>query len=152
MALFARVVLNAAFYSERGTIVCFPGACIVLGAVAQLPGIVLVIVSFFSHEIAQELAVAGMLCIVFGVIALIYGGQNATWLDRMRHRNGGSHSEQDVDACEDVVLLCPFMGFTVVFSCVYSQMQSSFVLQGCQMDLRTGHLMLSSAQLVSIAL
>ena len=35
----------------------------------------------------------------------------------------------------------------VVFNCVYAQMGASFVMQGCQMDLRVGGSEISSAQL-----
>ena len=108
---------------------------------------VLVIISFFTPWGTKFLALLGMGFILVGIVALVQCGQSVTWVNGARLGNGGKYTDNDVDDAADVVLLSPYFGFIVMFSCVYSQMSSTFILQGCQMDLRIGSAMLSSAQL-----
>jgi len=73
-----------------------------------------------------------------GIVVLVLCGQSVSWLRGARDGNGGNFSDDQVDDAADVILLSPYFGFIVMFSCVYSQMSSTFILQGCQMDLRIG--------------
>ena len=142
LSTFTMVVLQAARSSRTGQVV-------VLGAAAQIPGMLIVILSFFLPK-GGELAFLGLFLIVSGIMALVICGQSADWLDGARYGNGGTFMDEEVDDAADVVLLSPYFGFMVMFSCVYSQMSTTFVLQGCQMDLRVGkngEEMISSAQL-----
>jgi len=85
--------------------------------------------------------------IVSGLMLLIQCGQKSDWLDGARISQGGCYSDKDVDDASDVMLLSPYFGFMVMFQAIYTQMSTTFVMQGCQMDLRMGSGMISSSQL-----
>lgn len=127
---------------------CTPGKLFLLGSFLQLPGMALVIASFFTTSASSSvLSITGTGCIVFGLMLMMYHGQDPSWVNTARISNGGRFEDRHVEAALDVLSLTPYFGFMVVFNCVYAQMGASFVMQGCQMDLRVGGSEISSAQL-----
>ena len=57
-------------------------------------------------------------------------------LDRAKKCNGGSFSEKQVEAVKLVTCLLPFLSILIPFWGIYSQTNTGFQNQGCQMDLR----------------
>jgi dipeptide/tripeptide permease len=75
---------------------------------------------------------------------LITTCSSTMWIDDLNHSHRGV---PDV-AC--VLRLLPYMSIIVVFWATYSQMETNFVLQGCQMDLRLGGHSLISPSMLTI--
>ncbi|CAH0519801.1 unnamed protein product [Peronospora belbahrii] len=109
---------------------------------------------FFSVLIEDEfihmaVALAGAGAVAYGTFVLIFSGATG-WLWLALHTNGGSYSSQEVQDAAQVMRLAPYLGIIIVFWAVYGQMNSNFVVQGCQMDLRvqgSEGVLLSSAML-----
>jgi solute carrier family 15 (peptide/histidine transporter), member 3/4 len=59
-------------------------------------------------------------------------------LDRADTLFGGSHAHNEVNGAKLVTRLLPFLAVLIPFWGVYSQMNTAFQNQGCQMDLRLG--------------
>ncbi|TMW59636.1 hypothetical protein Poli38472_004705 [Pythium oligandrum] len=115
------------------------GKLVLSGALAFIPGIVLTTVSYFISDQStwhMGLALAGAGCVLYGILVLISSGKSTDWLQSASVANGGSHTPREVKDVRLVLRLMPYLSILIMFWAVYSQMQSNFLLQGCQMDLR----------------
>ncbi|CAH0476600.1 unnamed protein product [Peronospora belbahrii] len=144
LAKFFSVLIEAGSRSGRGKFV-------LSGGLAFVPGIVLTTVSYFVQDefIHMAVALAGAGAVAYGTFVLIFSGATG-WLWLALHTNGGSYSSQEVQDAAQVMRLAPYLGIIIVFWAVYGQMNSNFVVQGCQMDLRvqgSEGVLLSSAML-----
>ncbi|KAE8969739.1 hypothetical protein PR001_g27299 [Phytophthora rubi] len=128
LSKFFSVLIQAGSRSRRGKLV-------LSGGLAFAPGIVLTTVSYFIQDDFTHMAVAlvGAGAVAYGTFVLIFSGAATDWLRLATRTNGGSFSFQDV---AQVVRLAPYLGIIIIFWAVYGQMNSNFVVQGCQMDLR----------------
>ncbi|KAE8995834.1 hypothetical protein PF011_g16159, partial [Phytophthora fragariae] len=131
LSKFFSVLIQAGSRSRRGKLV-------LSGGLAFAPGIVLTTVSYFIQDDFTHMAVAlvGAGAVAYGTFVLIFSGAATDWLRLATRTNGGSFSFQDVQDAAQVVRLAPYLGIIIIFWAVYGQMNSNFVVQGCQMDLR----------------
>ncbi|CAI5714611.1 unnamed protein product [Peronospora effusa] len=128
------------------------GKLVLSGGLAFVPGIVLTTASYFIQDAFMHMtvALAGAGAVAYGTFVLIFSGAATTWLGLASRANGGSFSSQDVQDAAQVMRLAPYLGIIIIFWAVYGQMNSNFVVQGCQMDLRvqgSDSVLLSSAML-----
>ncbi|KAG2789713.1 hypothetical protein JG687_00006563 [Phytophthora cactorum] len=145
LSKFFSVLVQAGARSRRGKLV-------LSGGLAFVPGIVLTTVSYFIQDEFTHMAVAlvGAGAVAYGTFVLIFSGAATDWLRLATRSNGGSFSTQEVQDAAQVVRLAPYLGIIIIFWAVYGQMNSNFVVQGCQMDLRvkgSDGVLLSSAML-----
>jgi dipeptide/tripeptide permease len=78
---------------------------------------------------------AGM--VLYGTIVLIWMGKGSTkWLNLAMKQNGGQFTQAQVKDVRQVMRLCPYLSFMILFWAIYGQQSTNFMLQGCQMDLR----------------
>ncbi|EGZ09165.1 hypothetical protein PHYSODRAFT_259816 [Phytophthora sojae] len=133
LSKFFSVLIQAGSRSSRGKLV-------LSGGLAFIPGIVLTTVSYFIQDDFTHMAVAlvGAGAVAYGTFVLIFSGAATDWLRLATRTNGGSFSFQEVQDAAQVVRLAPYLGIIIIFWAVYGQMNSNFVVQGCQMDLRMG--------------
>ena len=145
---FLRTVGAAAPHSGRGR-------ALIGGVNLLLIAFCTIITSFFLSSGAHEaVAVAGMALIAIALLLLVAGGAKVGWL-----RDGTAAELAGVVAAEpggaaaataaaaDVVRVLPIAATLVMFWCIYSQMSTNFVIQGCQMDLNVLGTTLSPATL-----
>ena len=147
---FLRTVGAAAPHSGRGR-------ALIGGVNLLLIAFCTIIASFFlSSGTHEAVAVAGMALIAIALLLLVAGGAKVGWL-----RDGTAAELAGVAAAEppaggaaaataaaaDVVRVLPIAATLVMFWCVYSQMSTNFVIQGCQMDLNVLGTTLSPATL-----
>ncbi|RLN70576.1 hypothetical protein BBJ28_00008886 [Nothophytophthora sp. Chile5] len=130
---FFAVLTEAGARSRRGRLV-------LSGGLAFVPGIVLTTSSYFIQDAFTHMAVAlaGAGCVAYGTFVLVCSGAATDWLRLATRAKGGSFSSQEVQDATQVVRLAPYLGVIIIFWAVYGQMNSNFVVQGCQMDLRVG--------------
>ncbi|KAG1712440.1 hypothetical protein DVH05_000188 [Phytophthora capsici] len=145
LSKFFSVLIQAGSRSSRGKLV-------LSGGLAFVPGIVLTTVSYFIQDELTHMTVAliGAGAVAYGTFVLVFSGAATDWLRLATRANGGSFSSQEVQDAMQVVRLAPYLGIIIVFWAVYGQMNSNFVVQGCQMDLRvrgSDDVLLSSAML-----
>ncbi|KAG7379316.1 hypothetical protein PHYPSEUDO_008744 [Phytophthora pseudosyringae] len=131
LSKFFSVLIQAGARSSRGKLV-------LSGGLAFAPGIVLTTVSYFIQDDFVHMAVAlvGAGAVAYGTFVLIFSGAATEWLRLATRTNGGSFSSQEVQDAAQVMRLAPYLGIIIIFWAVYGQMNSNFVVQGCQMDLR----------------
>jgi peptide/histidine transporter 3/4 len=84
----------------------------------------------------MAVALTGAGAVAYGTFVLVFSGAATDWLRLATRANGGSFSTQEVQDAAQVVRLAPYLGIIIIFWAVYGQMNSNFVVQGCQMDLR----------------
>jgi solute carrier family 15 (peptide/histidine transporter), member 3/4 len=140
LSIFLSQLLAVCKVSTRGWLV-------LSGLAAFLPGILLTTASYFvatSSSWHLVLALSGAAAVVYGAVVLITTCSSTMWIDDLNHSHRGV---PDV-AC--VLRLLPYMSIIVVFWATYSQMETNFVLQGCQMDLRLGGHSLISPSMLTI--
>ncbi|TDH66052.1 hypothetical protein CCR75_007128 [Bremia lactucae] len=145
LSKFFAVLLEAGARSRRGKLV-------LSGGMAFVPGILLTTLSYFIQDKRMHmiLALIGAGTVAYGTFVLIFSGAATNWLQLASNTNGGSFSSQEVQNATQVMRLAPYLGIIIIFWAVYGQMNSNFVVQGCQMDLRVrGHnnILMSSAML-----
>jgi len=124
------------------------GRALVIGGAVQIPGIILTVISYFQKEGSSEqqiFALCGGALILLGVILLVIFGADTFWLQTMHGEE--DFTEDEIEDVSDVLRLLPYVGYLIMFWTIYSQMQGSFIVQGCQMDLRIGSGTISAAQL-----
>uniref|UniRef100_H3GSW4 Major facilitator superfamily (MFS) profile domain-containing protein n=1 Tax=Phytophthora ramorum TaxID=164328 RepID=H3GSW4_PHYRM len=131
LSKFFSVLVQAGSRSTRGKLV-------LSGGLAFVPGIVLTTASYFIQDDFTHMAVAlaGAGAVAYGTFVLVFSGAATDWLRLATRTNGGSFSSQEVQDATQVVRLAPYLGIIIIFWAVYGQMNSNFVVQGCQMDLR----------------
>jgi peptide/histidine transporter 3/4 len=131
LSKFFSVLMQAGARSARGKLV-------LSGGMAFAPGIVLTTASYFIQDDVTHMAVAltGAGAVAYGTFVLVFSGAATDWLRLATRANGGSFSTQEVQDAAQVVRLAPYLGIIIIFWAVYGQMNSNFVVQGCQMDLR----------------
>ncbi|KAK7111646.1 solute carrier family 15 member 4-like [Littorina saxatilis] len=61
-----------------------------------------------------------------------------SFFDKARNSYGGSFDDSTVDGVISVVRLLPIFAFVIMYWTIYSQMQSTFFIQGERMDLHIG--------------
>uniref|UniRef100_A0AAV1TH73 Peptide transporter n=1 Tax=Peronospora matthiolae TaxID=2874970 RepID=A0AAV1TH73_9STRA len=145
LAKFFNILIQAGARSKQGKLV-------LSGGFAFIPGIVLTTVSYFIQSDAGHLAMAlaGAGAVAYGTFVLIFSGAATKWLELAMRTKGGSFTTQEVQDAAQVMRLAPYLGIIIIFWAVYGQMNSNFVVQGCQMDLRVkgqDDVLISSAML-----
>ncbi|RLN64587.1 hypothetical protein BBJ29_003287 [Phytophthora kernoviae] len=145
LSKFFAVLIEAGSRSRRGKLV-------LSGGLAFVPGIVLTTASYFIQDEFTHMVVAltGAGAVAYGTFVLVFSGAMTDWLKLATRTRGGSFSSQEVQDAMQVVRLAPYLGIIIIFWAAYGQMNSNFVVQGCQMDLRVkgnDGVLLSSAML-----
>ncbi|KAL8587503.1 hypothetical protein ACOMHN_000909 [Nucella lapillus] len=69
------------------------------------------------------------------------------FFDTARKEYGGSYSDETVDGVISVTRMLPIFACLIMFYVVYSQMQTTFFIQGERMDLNVSHLQVPVAML-----
>jgi len=127
---FVRTLYAAAVLPGRGR-------ALLSGCALLCASFVVEVASFFfaAGSVVQRVsAIGGMAGIGLGMLLLGYAGSNTGWL----HADAFTADPQLMRDCADVVRLLPLACCIVMFWCIYSQMSTTFQLQGCQMDLHVG--------------
>jgi peptide/histidine transporter 3/4 len=121
------------------------GQAILIGFVIFLISFFMTIVSYFVCADCEPtsvdnssfmLAVFSALGVIIATGIVIYYGQQASYLYKLKISEGGPFEDQKCNDNAEVIRQLPLMGFLIIFWTVYQQMTGNFVLQGCQMDLR----------------
>lgn len=133
LSTFFHVLFAAGKRSARGKLV-------LSGGVSFVPGILLTTVSYFVDDLYWHMALAlsGGISVMYGTVVLIFTGGSTRWLRTATRASGGEFTNAQVNDVAQVMRLMPYISTIIVFWAVYAQQSSNFVLQGCQMDLRTG--------------
>eukprot|EP00299_Pterocystis_sp_00344_P013431 c6580_g1_i1.p1 GENE.c6580_g1_i1~~c6580_g1_i1.p1 ORF type:complete len:723 (+),score=138.32 c6580_g1_i1:308-2170(+) len=117
----------------------FDGLMVVVCSALLLPGMALTVSSYMTHgSTSRILSTCGIGLIAVCVLLLMIFSRSTKWLRIARESLGGRFAGHEVTVMVDVVQLFPFFCFMVVFWAIYGQMQTNFVMQGCQLDARIG--------------
>ncbi|XP_067054786.1 solute carrier family 15 member 4-like [Acropora muricata] len=71
----------------------------------------------------------------------------STWLDKAKSKNGGTFTETEVEDVKSLLRVIPVFLLFVVYWAVYSQMSTTFVIQGTYMRLKFSSFSVPSASL-----
>eukprot|EP00301_Raphidiophrys_heterophryoidea_P001960 c10919_g1_i2.p1 GENE.c10919_g1_i2~~c10919_g1_i2.p1 ORF type:complete len:543 (-),score=117.87 c10919_g1_i2:107-1696(-) len=113
------------------------GKLILGSTVMLLPAVIILIISYFIPKSASTIVSGvGMTMVCVSIVVLITFAQTTNWLVVARQSLGGKYKGHEVGELADVVRLLPYFGFMISFWANYGQMQTNFIMQGCQMDTR----------------
>jgi peptide/histidine transporter 3/4 len=109
-----------------GTLVMFLSIFINLAAAATTD----------SSHLSQALAYISALAVLAGIISWVICGLDPSFLDRAKKSQGGTFDDRQVDGYKALVRVFPMNAFTIVWNCVYDQIDANFQSITQQCDLR----------------
>ena len=133
---FLKIVFHASIRSHQGR-------ALLAACTALVTGMCVVVTGYFvdpSNEalyIAHVvLAITGMVLILCGLIGIVIFSRKTEFLRCASVTEGGPYAVIDIEGAMEVVKLFPYLCFLCIFWACYGQLNTNFLLQGCQMDLR----------------
>ncbi|OQS06039.1 Proton-dependent Oligopeptide Transporter (POT) Family [Thraustotheca clavata] len=134
MSKLVRVLGRSAWNSESGFTACSGFIFLILSFILNFAA---VFMKDGSDARKGTTYAAGFMAL-FGCIQWVYSGYNYLSMDRAKHSQGGRVDDQSIDEIKSVVRVLPFAAFTVMWQCVYDQIDANFQSIAQQTDLRFG--------------